>query len=165
MKKMLTLVVFTMIVVATQAQTLQSLFEKYSKDERFTYVTVGSGMMNLASNFGIKNKNSKLMASKMRSIKILTLENDANSPLMKSVIQDLDKIIEVGKFETAVEAREKAEMVHIYYRVVEKDNADMLIVTKERGELSLVWISGKMSKEEMMNSFSQNGTMNIDAAS
>jgi len=165
MKKMLTLVVFTMIVVATQAQTLQSLFEKYSKDERFTYVTVGSGMMNLASNFGIKNKNSKLMASKMRSIRILTLENDANSPLMKSVIQDLDKIIEVGKFETAVEAREKAEMVHIYYRVVEKDNADMLIVTKERGELSLVWISGKMSKEEMMNSFSQNGKTNMDAAS
>ena len=165
MKKMLTLVAFTLIVVATQAQTLQSLFDKYSKDERFTYVTVGSGMMNLASNFGIKNKNGKLMASKMRSIRILTLENDANSPLMKSVIQDLDKIIEVGKFETAVEAREKAEMVHIYYRVVGKDDADMLIVTKEKGELSLVWISGKMSKEEMMNSFSQNGTMNIDAAS
>jgi len=41
----------------------------------------------------------------------------------------------------------------------------MLIVTKDKGELSLVWISGKMSKEEMMNSFSQNGTMNIDAAS
>ena len=165
MKKMLTLVVFTLIVVATQAQTLQSLFDKYSKDERFTYVTVGSGMMNLASNFGIKNKNGKLMASKMRSIRILTLENDANSPLMKSVIQDLDKIIEVGKFETAVEAREKAEMVHIYYRVVEKDNADMLIVTKDKGELSLVWISGKMSKEEMMNSFSQNGKTNMDAAS
>jgi hypothetical protein len=157
MKKMLTLVVFTMIVVATQAQTLQSLFEKYSEDERFTYVTVGSGMMNLASNFGIKNKNSKEMVSKMKSIKILTLEHEANSVIMKSVVQELDKVIEAGKFETAVEAREKGEMVHIYYRLTGKDNADMLIVTKDKGKLSLVWISGKMSKEEMMNSFSQNG--------
>jgi hypothetical protein len=75
---------------------------------------------------------------------------------MRTVERELNQVIDNGEFETAVEARDKGERVHIYYRVSGKDNADMLIVTKEKGELSLIWISGKMTKQEMMNSFSSN---------
>jgi hypothetical protein len=157
MKRIMTLVAVILIVAAAQAQTLQSLFEKYSEDERFTYVTVGNGMMNLASKFGGNEKNGKEMMSKMKSIKILTLNGEANSSIMKTVLQELDKVVQIGNFETAVEARDKGERVHIYYRFSGKDNADMLIVTKEKSEFSLIWISGKMTKEEMMRTFSNNG--------
>ncbi len=162
MKKMLTLVAYLLIVVATQAQTLQSLFDKYSEDERFTAVTVGGGMMNLGSIIGKHSSNSqnKELASKMKSIKILTLE-DKGSVLSKTFIQELDKVIEDGKFITAIEARDKGERVHIYYRLSGKDNADMLIVSKDKNEISLIWISGKMSKEEMLNAFSCNGKSTI----
>ena len=156
---MLTLVALLLIVVATQAQTLQSLFEKYSEDERFTSVTVGNGMMNLGSVMGKHNSHNKEMSSKMKSIKILTLE-DKSSALTKTFMQELDKVIEEGKFETAIEARDKGERVHIYYRISGKDNADMLIVSKDKSEISLIWISGKMSKEEMLNAFSCNGKSN-----
>ena len=91
MKKILTLVAVLFFTIATQAQTLQSLFEKYSDDERFTYVTVGNGMMNLANvigRHGHQDKN-KDMVSKMKSIKILSLE-DGNAALMKSFVQELD---------------------------------------------------------------------------
>jgi len=158
MKKVITLVAaLFMIVAVNQAQTLQGLFDKYGNDERFQYVSVGKGMMNMASLFGGIGKNNKDMMAKMRSIKILTLEANSDSPLMRSVERDLNQVVEAGNFETAVEARDKGERVHIYYRVTEKDNADMLIVTKERGELSMIWIKGKMTKEEMMDSFSSNG--------
>jgi len=30
-------------------------------------------------------------------------------------------------------------------------------VTKEKGEFSLIWITGKMTKDEMMHTFSKNG--------
>ena len=157
MKRMLTFIAVFLMVTAIQAQNLQSLFEKYSDDERFTYVTVGNGMLNMAFAFGGNSKNNKEMMSKMKSIKILSLESEANSVIMKSVLHDLDKIVEAGNFETAVEARDKGERVHIYYRIAGKENADMLIVTKEKGELSLIWINGKMTKEEMMHTFSCNG--------
>lgn len=75
---------------------------------------------------------------------------------MRSVEKELKDVLEVGDFETMVEAREKGEKVHIYYRINGKDNADMLIVSKEESELSLIWISGKMTKEEMMKSLSGN---------
>jgi len=155
MKKMLTLVAALFLLVAVnQAQTLQSLFDKYSDDERFEYVSVGKGMMNMASAFGGIGKHDKEMMGRMKGIKILTLEANPESSLMKSVERDLRQVIENGDFETAVEARDKGERVHIYYRISGKDNADMLIVTKEKGELSLIWMSGKMTKEEIMNSFS-----------
>jgi len=157
MKKFRTLVALLFIVAATQAQTLQSFFDKYSNDERFEYVSVGKGMMNMANAFGGNIKNNDKMTSKMKSIKILTLKAESTSPLMKSVVNDIDQVVAKGNFESAVESREKGEMVHIYYRFSGKDDADMLIMTKERGEFSLIWINGKMTKEEMMHTFSNNG--------
>jgi hypothetical protein len=159
MKKIITLIAGLFLVAAIQAQSLKSLFDKYCDDERFEYVSVGKGMMNMASAFGGIAKNDKEMLSKMKSVKILSLESQATSSLMKSVVQDLDKVIETGNFETAVEVRDKGERVHIYYRITGKDDADMLIVTKEKGEFSLIWISGKMSKDEMMHTFSSNGNL------
>jgi HSP20 family molecular chaperone IbpA len=158
MKKLITLIAaFFIVAAASQAQTLQGLFDKYADDERFEYVSVGKGMMNMASAFGGIAKNDKEMMSKMKGIKILTLNANSDSPLMKAIERDLSQVIEAGDFETAVEARDKGERVHIYYRVSGKDKADMLIVTKEKGELSLIWFTGKMTKEEMLNSFSSNG--------
>ena len=157
MKKIMTLVALLLLVSATQAQTLQSFFEKYSSDERFEYVSVGKGMMNIGHAFGGNKKDNSEMMSKMKSIKILTLNAEASSALMKSVVSELDQVVEKGNFETAVEARDKGERVHIYYRFTGKDNADMLIVTKEKGEFSLIWITGKMTKDEMMHTFSKNG--------
>ena len=154
---MITLFALLLIVAASQAQTLQSFFDKYSNDERFEYVSVGKGMMNIGHAFGGNKKDNSEMMSKMKSIKILTLNAEASSALMKSVVSELDQVVEKGNFETAVEARDKGERVHIYYRFTGKDNADMLIVTKEKGEFSLIWITGKMTKDEMMHTFSKNG--------
>jgi hypothetical protein len=161
MKKIMTLVAVLLMVAASQAQTLQSFFDKYSNDERFEYVSVGKGMMNLGNMFKGKghSSDSNDMASKMKSIKILTLNADANSALMKTVISEFDQVLGKGNFITAVETRDKGEKVNILYRFTDKDNADMLIVTKEKGEFSLIWMSGKMTKEEMMHTFSTNGNM------
>jgi hypothetical protein len=161
MKKIMTLIAALLIVTAIQAQTLQSLFDKYRNDERFEFVTVGKGMMNMAGAFGGNAKNNSEMMSKIKSLKILTLNAEDTSPLMKSVVSELDQVVDKGNFETAVSTRDKGERVNIYYRFSGKDDADMLIVTKEKGEFSVIWLNGKMTKEEMMHTFSDTGkTMN-----
>lgn len=157
MKKIMTLIAALIIMTAIQAQTLQSLFDKYRNDERFEFVTVGKGMMNMAGAFGGNAKNNSEMMSKIKSLKILTLNTDETSLLMKTVVSELDQVVEKGNFETAVSTRDKGERVNIYYRFSGKDDADMLIVTKEKGEFSVIWLSGKMTKEEMMHTFSDAG--------
>lgn len=154
MKKILTLVASLLIfVAASQAQSLQKFFDKYGDDERFQYVSVSKGLMNMASVFGGLAKDDKKMMSKMQGLKILTLEENTESTFSKSVMKELYQIIENGNFETAVEVRDKGERVHIYYRISGNDDADMLLVTRDKSELSCIWIKGKMTKEEIMKSF------------
>jgi len=148
------LVAVLFIVAASQAQTLQSLFEKYSEDEHFEYVSVGNGMMNMASSMGGMAKAETGLSPKMKATKILTLKASNDSQIMKSFEKELSSVIEAGKFETAVETRGKGESVHIYYRITGKDHVDQLIVAKTKSELSLIWNSGKMTKAEMMRGFS-----------
>ncbi len=159
MKKTMLLVAILLMAASSQAQSLQSLFEKYSEDEHFEYVSVGNGMMNMASSMGGIAKSSKGGKSKMKSTKILTLKASNDSQIMKTFEKELSQILAAGKFETAVETREKGESVHIYYRISGKDNVDQLIVSKTKTELSLIWNSGKMTKEEMMNGFSSKEDM------
>jgi len=155
MKKIITLVVtILMFATANQAQTLEKLFDKYADDERFEYVSIGGGMMNLAGVLGGLDKKDKNIVSKMRGLKILTLNANSESTLWRQLDRDLKELLKVGNFESAVEARDKGEKVNIYYRFGVNNKSDMLIVSQEKGEFSLIWISGKMSKEEMMNSFS-----------
>ena len=162
MKRTMFLVAVLFIVAASQAQTLQGLFEKYSEDEHFEYVSVGNGMMNMASSMGgiaISGKDGK---SKMKSTKILTLKATGDSQIMKSFEKELSQVLEAGKFETAVVTRDKGESVHIYFHISGKDNIDQLIVAKTKTELSLIWNSGKMTKEEMMGGTSCNEDGNAE---
>lgn len=160
MKKLLLLiVVFVASAASMQGQTLQRFFDKYADDDRFQYVSINKGMMNMASVFGGMAKNEKQMMSKMNALRILTLEGGANASFYNTVENELRAIIEKGNFETAVEVREKGERVNIYYRVTGQDDADMLIVTKERNEFTCIWIKGKMTRDEMMKSFSSNDLM------
>ncbi len=157
MKKGIILIVsLFMLTAATQAQSLQKFFDKYADDERFQYVSVSKGIMNMVSVFGGLANNEKEIMSKMQGLKILSLEENYDAQLMTKVMNELNQIVETGNFETAVEVREKGERVNILYRITGVDNVDMLIITKEKSEFSCIWIKGKMTKEEMMKVFSEN---------
>jgi len=155
MKKIILFVVTVIFTfLTTEAQTLQKFYNKYADDERFQYVSINKGMINLGSVVGGISKSDQKNLSKMNTLKILTLEADSESAIMKSVLNEIDHIVSDGRFEAAVEVRDKGERVNIYYRVTGNDNADMLIITKDISEFNCIWITGKMTKEEMMNTFS-----------
>ena len=152
-----TLAILVALIFTGHAQTLQKFFDKYADDERFQYVAISKGMMNMASVFGGMAKDEKKMMQKMNGLKILSLDADSESQIMKSVVREMHQIVSSGNFESAVEARDKGERVNIYYRVSGANNADMLIVTREKNSFNCIWIKGNMTKEELMNSFSKSG--------
>lgn len=155
MKRTLTMVVTLLILTAaTQAQSLQKFYEKYGSDERFEYVSINKGMMNMGAFLGGMSKSDKNELEKMQGLKILTFSGDTEQAFVKAMIAELDQIVKTGGFESAVEVREKGERVNIYFRVVETNNSDMLIITREKNEFTSIWIKGKMTKEDMMNTFS-----------
>jgi hypothetical protein len=153
------------MALTANAQNLQKLFDKYGNDERFSYVSVGKGAMNMATMFGGMKGKEKDMIGKMNGVKILSLESGSDERLIKNVLDDLDKIIASGNFESLAEVRDKGERVNIYVQSTGKDSSEMLIVTRDKNELNLIWISGRMTKEEMMKSFSDKGKLIDDVAS
>ncbi|MBN2767397.1 MAG: DUF4252 domain-containing protein [Paludibacteraceae bacterium] len=158
MKRTLTTIAVLLALIFTaQAQSLQKFFEKYADDERFQYVAISKGMMNMASVFGGMAKDEKKMMQKMDGLKILSLEATSESQIMKVVLLEMDQIVNKGDFESAVEARDKGQRVNIYYRVTGSVNADMLIITREKSQFNCIWIRGKMTREELLNSFSKSG--------
>lgn len=140
-----------LLMTAVNAQTLKGFFSKYSGDKRFEYVSIGKGMLTMAKIFGDVDAEDKDAFSKINGLKVLTLTDGFDDTLQKQILKELDEVINSGDFETLVEVRDKNERVNIYTQTNKKDEADMLIVTKDEAELSMIWIKGKLTTEELMN--------------
>jgi len=151
MKKLVSFfAVFFLFASISQAQSLDKFFKKYSNDERFGFVSVGTGMMKFASMFAGIPADAKGLMSKVTGLKVLTLQSDSTTAdLSKSFKSELSNILENGDFETTLESRAKAESTYVYKRVTDKNKADVLIVSKSGKETNIVWLQGKMTKEEM----------------
>lgn len=151
MKKLVSFfAVFFLFASISQAQSLDKFFKKYSNDERFGFVSVGTGMMKFASMFAGIPADAQGLMSKVTGLKVLTLQSDSTTAdLSKSFKSELSNILENGDFETTLESRAKAESTYVYKRVTDKNKADVLIVSKSGKETNIVWLQGKMTKEEM----------------
>ena len=145
MKKTVTIAVLCLITLATaQARSIQDLFDKYADDERFTYVSVGRGAMNMVSgfiDFATIPSEDKEMISKINGVKILTLESATDEKLMKTIVTEVDKVVKDGQFESLAEVRDKGERVNVYMQT-SKNTAELLIAVKNKKEMSLIWFSG-----------------------
>jgi hypothetical protein len=156
--KKITILVATllMMAVAAQAQELQKIIDKYSDDERFTYVSVGSSLLDLGMSFvkdaKIEGLNAKDALSKLKGIRVLSLESETDEKVMKALVGDLTKAIRAdSKAETLVEIKEKGENTNIYFT-----SEGLLIITKEPKELTVVCILGEISKKWIQELISKN---------
>ncbi|MDR1347914.1 MAG: DUF4252 domain-containing protein [Prevotellaceae bacterium] len=148
MKKITVLVVALLLTaITTQAQGIEKLLEKYSNDSRFTYVSLGSGMIQLGLSFigseldAIGN-DVKDELSKIKGLKVLTLESEAEKTIA-SVMNELNCIIKKDpKAELIIETRDKKEITKIYMT-----GEGFLIASTEPDELSIVFFSGSVTKK------------------
>lgn len=144
MKKIVLLFVMFLGFIGTQqAQTLDQFFDKYCKNDKFTYVSVGKGMMNTVKNYADFDEESKDMIP--NSVKILTLEEvtSANSALAKQIITEIMSIMNSDNFEKILEVSEKGEATYIYSKKYDDKNCDQLLLDITDEEVSIIWTRGK----------------------
>jgi hypothetical protein len=150
MKKILTLVAILSIMISTtEAQSLKQFFRNYEKDSRFQSVSVGKFLLTLPLIFGNVDKNDREFLSCINKIKVLASNSVLDAEFSTTVLNDLDKIIYQGNYESMVDVREKGEKVKIYCHSVENKNSDLLIVVSEKDEMNIIWINGKLSAKMM----------------
>jgi len=140
-------IAFIMLFASAKAQSLNHFFNKYDNDSRFESVSVGKFLLNLALFSGDLQPSDRDMISKIKKIKILTTKNGYEPEFAESVMLDLNNTINKGNFENLVEVRDKGDHVNIYTRFSGDNFTDLLIAVKEPDEISLIWISGKISRD------------------
>ena len=144
MKKIIFLAVMAISALVTQAQTLDKFFEKYSEDERFSYVVVGGDMVNAAKAITGTDKSNKM--PKVNAVKILTLENSSDEKLRKEMVAEITSILENNHYIKTVETREKGERVKIYSKSNGKNESETVIISVEKKEVSIVWTKDNGAK-------------------
>ncbi len=146
MKKTAFILVIILIIPLSviRGQNLNSIFKEYGEQDDFEMVSINKMMMMFAGMF--VEKDEKELLSKISGVRILTSESGKRQ---KSLMNDIKLVVNKEKFENLVKVRDKGEHLDIYYKEKENGKSDLLIVSSESSEVSVIWISGKLSKEEL----------------
>ncbi len=142
-KKIIFVIALIALAVNMQAQkSIEAVFEKYADDERFTYVSVGRGAVNMVKSLvdlDEMTSKEKSIIENVTGLKILTLESKTENEekLAKNIVSDIYRVVKADQYDVVAEVREKGERVTIY---TAKSNKEMLLITNKANEMSLIWI-------------------------
>lgn len=139
-----------MATTTANAQTIKDFFDRYSQDERFDYVSIGREMIGLAGVFSAADTTAMNTLDRINGMRILTLTDGFDDSLMQDVRQEAETLVDKGHFNTLAEVRSGGERVNVYRRTATEGDDDLLVVTQDEAELTLIWIQGKLSAEELM---------------
>ena len=153
MKKITILVAaLLMMAISAQAQGIQKVIDKYSTDERFTYVSVGSGLIEFGLSFlGDKKVEGidKESLSKLKGVRVLSYQwSPTDAKITKSVMNELTKALRADpKTETLLEIRDFGDVTSIHFT-----SEGLLIINKfEWDDITVVFILGDISKKLMQD--------------
>lgn len=142
----LSLILLVFIINGANAQSLNSIFNKYGSKPDFELVTISKPMLTLARTFS--DKETKEVLSKISNMKILTSDK---TKLNSSLMNDVQSLVKRESFESILEVRDKGERVMIYLKDRGSKKTDIVIVTNDNEGANLIWFSGKLSLSDIEN--------------
>lgn len=149
------LVVISILLVSSFvlcAQTLSTVFDKYSENKAFRYVSISKDMINLASLFGKEDAGNNQMLSRIDEMKVLTLKAPRKSPTAHSFFVDVEKAVSSeNPFETLMEARDNGVFTRVLNRKTKNNKTDVIIVSKSDSVQHFIWLYGTISAQELQN--------------
>lgn len=144
---MILVAAFGIMASTVQSQNLKRFFDNYNKDSRFESVTVGKFLLTLPLIFGDLNKSDREFIACIKRIKVLSSASVFEPAFSATILNDLDKIVREGNFESLVEVKDKGEKVNVYCHINRNTISDLLVVVNDKDEMNIVWINGKLSKK------------------
>ncbi|MDO4318963.1 MAG: DUF4252 domain-containing protein [Bacteroidales bacterium] len=159
MKK--TLIIMLMLIVALMTApsciSQAKVFKEVASMPDVTSVYIGPAMLRLAggaASVGGYGEYSQYI-SDLKSIEVISCEKASS---IEKVSAACDRMLAQMHYEILLEANEEDEHAIIYGGIPDGENPDILddivIVSREKGEFSLVYIRGKINVGEMVKEIS-----------
>jgi hypothetical protein len=152
MKKLFLSVAFLGLALLSQAQAnpIDAMFDKYSEREGFTVVSISGKMLGMLSNNEEGNKDAENVISRLKSIKILSVED---STLNKNLnfYSELNKKLDLSVYEELMLVKEGPDITRFLIRQTGSIITELLVVTGGPGGNSLISIKGDLDMKNISN--------------
>ncbi len=146
MKKIILSIVLICLTVLLKAQgnAVDDMFNKYSEKPGFTVVSISSKMLGLFANNEADKKDADDIISKLKSIKILSVED---SLLNKNLnfYTELSKKLDLSVYEELMVVKEGPDITKFLIKQSGNTISELLVITGGPGGNSLISIKGNLN--------------------
>ena len=145
MKKIIATLALIIVCQATFAQNIDTLFEKFSKEQQAESVSIPPFMMSLGKLF--MSDEDLSIAKGIRSLRILDLE-DCPTTVKERFSEQVNKLHLEG-YEPMIQVNEDGEKVRIFALPYKDSIKELLLVCSGKDDCALIQMKGKIKKEDI----------------
>jgi hypothetical protein len=131
-------------MIQAQSNPVDEMFNKYSEKQGFTVVSISSKMFSLFANKDPENKDADNVINKLKSIKILSVED---SLLNKNLnfYSELSKKLDLSVYEELMVIKEGPDITKFLIKQNGNLISELLVVKGGPGGNSLISIKGELN--------------------
>ena len=148
MKKLIILIVILFSYSGLYAQG-KNPFEKVMEMKGVDVVYISKAMLQMMPDLDLDSSPLDIsdMVGKLNSIIII---NSENTQAMASVKKEANNLTKTGGYEQAMYIKDEDSRT-VFYTKIDKNSKDneILMVTEEEDEISVIWLSGEISLEDV----------------
>ena len=154
-------ILFLVIFAQAQSNPIDDMFDKYSEKEGFTVVTISGKMFSMFANNDKENNAEGNVINKLKSIRILTVEDS----LLNSTINfytELSKKIDLSVYEELMVVKEGPNMTKFLIKQKGNTISELLVLTGGPGGNSLISIQGDLDMKSLQNISKEVGIQDLE---
>lgn len=145
MKKLLFTVVLVWICSLANAQNVDDIFKEFKNEPNAECVNVSPFLMSIGKLFAHGEGSS--IISKIKSMKVLDLER-CTATTKERFNQSIEKL-KLNKYETLIRVNDSGEKVRILAKQKKDYISELLIISIDKDDCTLVQINGKIRQKDI----------------
>lgn len=132
------------LLMQAQSNPVDEMFNKYSEKQGFTVVSISSKMFSMFANKDVENKDADDIISRLKSIKILSVED---SLLNKNLnfYTELSKKLDLSVYEELMVVKEGPDITKFLIKQNGNIISELLVIKGGPGGNSLISIKGELN--------------------
>lgn len=133
----------------SKALSSKEIFERLANTKGIEAVFISKAMLGMMPNMNMPGVEINNIAGKLESLQILSAEN---SPASKILKMEVDRLVQNKEYETLMYVKDDESRTGFFVKKVkEGDNSEMLMVTEDGGEVTLIRFFGNFKLKDIQD--------------
>ncbi|QUB75462.1 MULTISPECIES: DUF4252 domain-containing protein [Prevotella] len=154
MKRILILFAFSISVLGSSAQSVEALFRQYKSEKNVEYIHIPRFIMSMAKMLTKAELEEAKALKAISSIRVLSLEEC--SPIVRQNFQKTLQTFHPSGYTPIIFSKEADETNYIYVKEKKGYIRELLILSADKQDGSIVHIKGRIKPEEVNTVVKQN---------